>query len=158
MQVAVYGLEEKPAIENLVGLAAYYVKEKLMPRVQNLDVMIDVVDEEEVDGLAGYCLPVDRRSYEIQIRDSLPLIEMITTVIHEMVHVKQGFRQEWKYDPKKRSTIWKGTEYVQGTPYMECPWEIEAHDLEEKLTFDFLQKINNRVQSRLFLCRHISTK
>lgn len=56
--------------------------------------------------------------------------ELITTVCHETVHIKQYLRKECRdiaVDRKK----WKGVEYdLNETNYYDLPWEQEAYFLQ----------------------------
>ena len=47
---------------------------------------------------------------------------LLTTVFHEMVHVKQGVRKEWAFD----EVVYKTHE-----EYINLPWEVEAYELQE---------------------------
>ena len=56
-------------------------------------------------------------------------MDFVSTIIHEMVHVKQFARDEMNgYDMR-----WKSKIISVETDYMDLPWEKEAYKLEEKL-------------------------
>ena len=97
----------------------------LMPRMRTLDITVKLKTPK---GAMGYCLETDNnRTFEIEIDKSQSLRDLLETLAHEMVHVKQFARRElhpskddWygkTYDPKKVS-------------YWDLPWEIEAHGRE----------------------------
>ena len=72
------------------------------------------------DSNYGYACHVDGNDYEIEIKRSLCMREMLTTLAHELVHVKQYIRGEM---PEKLS---------EGD-YWDRPHEIEAHGRETGL-------------------------
>jgi len=111
---------QKKRIESIV----HFCIEKLMPRMQSLDITVKLTD---LKGSAyGYCLCEDERTFEIEIDRSLSLRKLLTTVAHEMVHVKQYARKELKQDH-----VWLGKTYSPAKVcYWDQPWEIEAHGRE----------------------------
>jgi len=60
--------------------------------------------------------------------DNVSFNDMMKTLAHEMVHVKQYFRNELN----GYATTWKGRN-AGGYKYENQPWEREAHRLEAKL-------------------------
>lgn len=54
--------------------------------------------------------------------------DIVKTICHEMVHMKQYLRKELSMD----GLVWKGKN-LSKTPYDDQPCEIEAYDLQEKL-------------------------
>lgn len=98
--------------------------EKLMPRMQTLEITVRLKD---LKGDAyGYCLSETTREFELEIDKKLPLRKLLTTVAHEMVHVKQYARKELKEDYD-----WLGKTYApEKVSYWDQPWEIEAHGRE----------------------------
>ena len=111
---------QKKRIESIV----HYCIEKLMPRMQTLDITVKLRD---LKGSAyGYCLSETERTFEIEVDRNLSLRKLLTTVAHEMVHVKQYARKELKADYN-----WLGKTYAPTkVSYWDQPWEIEAHGRE----------------------------
>lgn len=68
----------------------------------------------------GYCCDLEDNDYEVEIKRSLRMRDMLTTLAHELVHVKQYVKGEM---PK---TISEGD-------YWDRPHEIEAHGRETGL-------------------------
>jgi len=60
------------------------------------------------------------------------LMEMATTLAHEMVHVKQIAKGQMKFLPGD-AKIWKGKRYSKKTKYLDMPWEIDAFSKQELL-------------------------
>ena len=110
--------------KRLVEQAVLFAKEYLMPRIRELDVDITITKKMEVDAdVVG-----DEREYEMRIRSGQDEEDLITSVFHEMVHVKQGVRGEFPLFEQS------------DMDYLDRPWEIEAYDLQEKI-LDAYKKI-----------------
>ena len=60
------------------------------------------------------------------------LMEMSTTLAHEMVHVKQLAKGQMKFLPNE-ARIWKGKRYSKKTKYLDQPWELDAFSKQEIL-------------------------
>jgi hypothetical protein len=96
--------------KELTEQVVYAVIKKLMPRLKNLEIDIKL----------------DPRLSE---KTGCVLRDFVTTIVHEMVHVKQGVRGELRELMGKQ--YWKGR--VCNKEYMEQPWEKEAYRLQDKL-------------------------
>jgi hypothetical protein len=97
---------------------------KFMPRMRTLDIQVKIKDLKQA--AKGYCLAVDKRTFELEIEKNMTQAEFMRTVAHEMVHVKQYARNELHVEHDK---CWKNDFYTN-TNYWELPWEIEAHGRE----------------------------
>ena len=73
-------------------------------------------------GVCGDCMYEDDNEFTIRLDKSLTLDNLITTVLHELVHVSQYLR---------------GMVMVNDLPYEQRPHEIEAHSMEKQLTEAF---------------------
>lgn len=103
------------AINNAIAVA----KDELMPRVRKLFINIKPMrDLAAKHGVCGDVMDEEDREFTIRIDTSLSLDEMVTTILHEMVHVKQYVYQE---------------EMDYSLPYDQRPHEIEAHAMEKML-------------------------
>ena len=87
----------------------------------------------------GYCSmeDEDKRTFTIEANKTLKLRQLIMTLIHEMVHVKQFARNEMNDYLVNGRYRWKSKTISQNTPYEKMPWEREAARLQEKLTDEF---------------------
>jgi hypothetical protein len=101
--------------------------DKLMPRMKTLDIEVEI---KNIPGSAiGYCDMQDtNREFTLEIQKGLTLKELVTTVVHEMIHVKQYARNEMDEAGK----TWKRCFVVEGTGYYDLPWEKEAYRLQDK--------------------------
>ena len=115
---------------------AYLCIDKLMPRMKTLEITIEF---EKLDGEYGLCLEgVNNRTFTITIEKSLSLHEVISTIAHEMVHVKQYARNELTHVDGKH--MWKSRLYKKFN-YWTCPWEKEAFAMEDELSSFVLDKL-----------------
>lgn len=117
------------------SIAEFSLK-KLLPRTQNLQVTIQLIPNLSAKhGVEGDCLPIDDectppKDFLVRIDSTLPLRSMLSTVAHELVHVKQFSRGELYDSTVKDRTRWQG-EWLKRTPdYYDLPWEIEAYGRE----------------------------
>lgn len=120
----------KRAIEDTIMFAS----SQLMPRIRKpVYINIRTIRKlAEKQGVYGDCMDEGDREFTIRIDVSLPLDEMISTILHEMVHV-------WQYVSKRMVQNWvheirfaKGF-YSSELPYDVRPWEVEAHRIEKEL-------------------------
>ena len=93
----------------------------LMPRIRKCEVNVKI---KKVVAYEGTCLDTDNRVYEIEVDKKLTGDDFITTIFHEMVHVKQYVRKE---------LFSECNFYADRDEYLKLPWEIEAYKLQEVL-------------------------
>ena len=84
----------------------------------------------------------------LDIKKGLSLYDLVSTVCHEMVHVKQYVKgqllhrsdgsQMWKKDPSIREGK---------TKYENTPWEAEAFGLEDELAKECFEQINFNLET-----------
>lgn len=123
---------------DLVNDVAYWCINKLMPRMKNLDIEIQINNLK--DSAVGYCMMgYDNRNYELEVDKKLDEDEMIVTVCHEMVHVKQYARKELTCVGVQ--SRWKGEAVGSRVQYHNLPWEKEAFKLQDVLAVKCLKDI-----------------
>ena len=114
----------------LVNDVAYWCVNKLMPRMKKLDIEIQINNLK--NNAVGYCMMQDdNRTYEIEVDKKLDIEEMIVTICHEMVHVKQYARNELGINDKN-----------DGQNYFDLPYEKEAYELQEILLKQYQEDSN----------------
>tara|TARA_B100001057_G_scaffold93613_1_gene89963 strand:+ start:7453 stop:7884 length:432 start_codon:yes stop_codon:yes gene_type:complete len=124
----------KPYQRKRVEDMIYYCINKLMPRMQKLDIEVRLKD---LKGSAlGYCLSLDTRTFELEIDKSQKLRNLLTTVAHEMVHVKQYARKELT------EGTWQGKLLNPKQEYWDRGYEIEAHGRETGLFVRWVEDNN----------------
>ena len=100
----------------------------LMPRMRTLCIGVQI--KKLTGDAVGWCMQEDtNREFTIEVSKDLSLKDFITTVCHEMVHVKQYARNEMDCYGKK----WKKKTVPEGTNYYDLPWEKEAYRMQDKL-------------------------
>lgn len=111
-------------------------------KINRLKTLIEVnfhhsvwVDREKT--AEGLCEAVNKRHFIINVA---LYGNWVSTLAHEMVHVKQFARNELN----DQLTFWKGRNH-SSTDYCDQPWEKEARRLQHKLVqeFDLNQEIYN---------------
>jgi hypothetical protein len=108
---------------------------KMMPRMKTLDINISF---EKIPAY-GYCMEEDsNRQFTLTIQKGLSLYDLISTVCHEMVHVKQYARKELRN--VNGNTMWKKKSY-NSVDYWDAPWEKEAFRLEESLALECFKEM-----------------
>ena len=143
MQINVTGMVGKRAEKAKLIEAAEFFAAKLMdPRmVRNLVIDLEVRKNLDVD---GECVDEEGirnpRFFTIALKHQDDLDEMIKTLAHEMVHVKQHAKNELqsgimvaargglKMHSKWKGEIWKPK--ARQDAYYDSPWEIEAYGME----------------------------
>jgi hypothetical protein len=60
------------------------------------------------------------------------LLNMATTLAHEMVHVRQLAKGQLKY-LSSQTKIWMGRRYTKKTSYLDQPWEQDAFARQEMI-------------------------
>lgn len=83
------------------------------------------------DTSLGGCVQVDQHEYEIDIKRGLKLRDMLTTLAHELVHVKQYEAGELDHDAERDIEYW------------DKPSEIEAHGREVGLFVRWAEQHNH---------------
>ena len=114
--------------------AVMFACKQLMPRVRKpFYINIRPIPKlTETQGVNGDCMDEEDREFTIRIDVSLPLNEMISTILHEMVHVQQFLSGKLK-QPQPGKAVYKRVDYDWEMNYDDRPWEIEAHSREKQL-------------------------
>lgn len=113
----------------------YFCIKKLMPRVRSLDIEVKFTK----CNAYGYCLSTSKRDFEIELKKGMSIYDLIATICHEMVHVKQYYRGEL-FD-NGEGVRWKSKKISADTDYLDQPWEKEAFRLEEKLAIECFKQL-----------------
>ena len=134
--------------------AAYFFKDRLMPRMKTLEIHINLnphYEKKTTDSGDRIWEDTNRYPREFTINlDSHDDDWMVQTLAHEMVHVKQWARGEMMdcYDCDDGSptkTKWK-SKYVniKTIEYEDWPWEKEALRIEKRLYDEWLQHLKQK--------------
>lgn len=117
----------------------------LLPR-RRKPVYIEINLTKVETGFEGFCHDQEDDDYMIELSDKINGEVLITAILHELVHVKQGIKKELV--EKKGIQYWKG-ENCDNIEYYDQPWEIEAYEMQEQL----LEKYNESVPKYLQFLR-----
>lgn len=108
---------------------------KLLPKYRTLDITVKI---KKLDGVFGYCMEEDtNRTFTIEVAKGLSLYDLVSTICHEMVHVKQYAKREMD----GYGLRWKKSKVAEGTCYADLPWEKEAFRMEKNLAIECFQAI-----------------
>lgn len=140
MEINVYGTKSKRLINELSEAAEFFAC-CLMDRrlVRNLELDIEVENKLEVQGTTINEDGTKRsRFFTVQLKKQ-HVSDMIQTLAHEIVHVKQHAKNELMKDYAtarggyKLDNVWMGKSWrpKRGeTVCFDAPWEVEAYGRE----------------------------
>lgn len=94
-----------------------------------LDIKCDlnIIFDDELD--TGGWADIEEDESEVHINASLEEEQIIRTLIHECIHIKQA--EDGRLQPGFNNQ-WDGEEY-EDVDYYDLPWEQDAYKLEEEL-------------------------
>ena len=112
---------------------------ELLPRIRKIDIQVKLKKNLYHNrGLYGLMDMEDNRSFRLEV-DYSDMDEMISTIMHEMVHVKQYLRKELVQ--LKDVYLWKNVAFGKyAVDYRHRPWEFEAYNIEEELVKSFKER------------------
>ena len=81
------------------------------------------------------------KKYQIWLHGGYSTKRIISTVFHEMTHVKQAIQDGFGMAVDGETVFWKHKErkYVEDKDYWTAPWEVEARRMERKLTKRYMK-------------------
>ena len=120
---------------NRVESVATFCIDQLLPKHRTLEIDFHLGNYEQLENIMGSCLHVYGNEFQIAIDKKQKLYDLILTVCHEMVHVKQYARRELKEDYP--NTWWKGMTYTDARCY---PWELEAWKMQKTLAHNYIKQ------------------
>lgn len=136
IQTEAQGIIIKDSVENAMNV--------LMPRREKpIFINVEVALDEDMDTAVGYMVEgSETDEFDIFLRQDVlnDIEELILTITHECVHIKQYLRRELR-DTNLYEKIWKGQKYsTKDTFYKDCPWEQEAYLLQMPVANEVLKK------------------
>ena len=116
-------------------IVAWYLK-KVLPRVRTLDITVKLTRCMEKSNAMGYCLELDdHKTFEIELDKNLRLYDTVSTLCHELTHLRQYYRKEM-VNLNYGRVRWKKKTYKESLSYEKRPWEKEAFKIETQLAID----------------------
>ena len=112
--------------QQIIERALWFAKSYLLPRHR-----IDEIEIESWKDLPhdGDCYDADDRSYIIRVNKELSEQDLLTTIFHEFVHIKQHIKKEFGGDIFELSN--------QEVAYEDRPYEVEAFRLEKEMLEEY---------------------
>ena len=136
------------AVRKLVEIAAWYYAEKLMGKrlINNLELNIklrrNMFKDENTEGTAIWEDESYRpKEFTIEIDCGSKIRNMLITLAHEMVHIKQWAKGEmYEYAIPGKVRFMKTKYDMNDLNYWDYPWEIEAFGKQLGLFVRFCEK------------------
>lgn len=97
--------------------------DKQLSRYKNLDIQIDLV---KIDDVNGSCVYHENNTFEIEIDKRLDGDDFVSCILHELIHVEQHLKKMHGID---------GID--QDIPYLEKPYEKDAYKRSEVLLKEY---------------------
>ena len=143
IRIKIYGCAKNKVLKQCLSTAAVYFLGILLPRKLNIQIDIRVVyglleNEFAYGECYDYTNIEGSSAYKIQIEGLMKPLDILSTLAHEMVHVKQFDKKELKFLLKCNK--WHGVKFDSETKYADYPWEHEAEKLEIELRNSFKLK------------------
>ena len=140
MQLSIVGCPDKKHFRPFVKRAAlFYASELIKPKMlENIFLRIKFSSKIEAHGYASvieFSRSNKPRQFEIELHPGIGAAEILKTLSHEMVHIKQYIYG----DVNLNLTRWKGSKVLE-PDYWVQPWEIEAYGMQAGLFTKFAVK------------------
>lgn len=119
--------------KELITEVAYWAQKKLLPRIRKMELIITV---KKLD-IYGDVLNCEDRLFEMRLNRGMNLYDIISTVCHEMVHIKQYIKGELDACGSR----WKSRKVPDKTAYADLPWEKQAFKMEEQLAMECFKEL-----------------
>lgn len=127
---------EKPSQGFLIKEAMDRVVIELLSDVEGV-ITVDVFITDDIGETMGLASEEDDDQFTILLNEVLldDDVELFRTACHEMVHIAQYVKKDLIHLPRNQYA-WKG-KVMDGGEYSKRPWEIQAYEIEEKLSCQF---------------------
>tara|TARA_B110000211_G_scaffold232519_1_gene296457 strand:+ start:323 stop:748 length:426 start_codon:yes stop_codon:yes gene_type:complete len=124
----------------VLAIVNWYIK-KMLPRVRTLDITVRLTKCYTESNAMGYCLAMsDYKTFDIELDKNMRMFDTISTLCHELTHLKQFYRKEMIH--KLHGKIqWKKKIYESDHPYLSQPWEKEAFEVEKQLAVEYFTEM-----------------
>lgn len=129
--------KQRQVIEDAVK---WSIKKLNLHRIRTLELNFSL---RKLKTLYGQLEQLDdkRREFSVVLDKNMSTENIIRTVIHEMIHVKQYIRKEMDSEVIGQRMRWKSKMYPSDIKYDDMPWEKEANRLETKYGNEYLEEI-----------------
>ena len=129
--------KQRQVVEDVVK---WSIKKLNLHRIRTLNLTFSI---KTLKSLYGQLEQLDdkRREFSVVLDKNVDTKDLIRTVIHEMVHIKQYIRKEMDSEIVGSRMRWKSKTYPYDIKYDDMPWEKEANRLETKYGNEYLEEI-----------------
>lgn len=129
--------KQRQVVEDVVK---WSIKKLNLHRIRTLNLTFSI---KTLKSLYGQLQQLDdkRREFSVVLDKNVDTKDLIRTVIHEMVHIKQYIRKEMDSEIVGSRMRWKSKTYPYDIKYDDMPWEKEANRLETKYGNEYLKEI-----------------
>ena len=129
--------KQRQVVEHVVK---WSIKKLNLHRIRTLNLTFSI---RSLKSLYGQLEQLDdkRREFSVVLDKNVDTKDLIRTVIHEMVHIKQYIRKEMDSEIVGSRMRWKSKTYPYDIKYDDMPWEKEANRLETKYGNEYLKEI-----------------
>ena len=129
--------KQRQVVEDVVK---WSIKKLNLHRIRTLNLTFSI---KTLKSLYGQLEQLDdkRREFSVVLDKNVDTKDLIRTVIHEMVHIKQYIRKEMDSEVIGQHMRWKSKMYPSDIKYDDMPWEKEANRLETKYGNEYLEEI-----------------
>ena len=144
MRVRIRGDASKQDKKSFRLAVKFFGEYMLTPRLF-ANSYVEIRIKQKLD-VSGYCDIIEEgkrtpRAFVLEVK-AASVAEMIATIAHEMVHVKQYRRGELHHTRHSSLVRWgKETVDLREVDYISLPWEKEAYDKEEELLCEFAKSL-----------------
>ena len=138
------------AVRKLVEMATWFYIEKLvgkrLMRSLEIDIKLDRTLAKNHD-MEGSCIfetnDIRPREFTIEIDSTMNIRNILITLAHEIVHLKQWAKDEmYEYVNSPKMVRFKGEKmHTDDMDYWDYPWEIEAYGRQLGLFIRFCKEM-----------------
>ena len=142
MEIEILSRSKNKGLVELLDKSAWFFAEKLKVTKCNYKVFICTKRGLKKEGHMGLCAKTGDREITVAVDGALPLPNILYTLAHEMVHVKQYCRGQYRSEVARNGRFrryWLGKQVI--AKYEDRPWELEAFKREGILVSQLLEHV-----------------
>lgn len=142
MEIEILSRAKSKGLVQLLERSAWFFAEKLNVTKSNYKVFICTKRGLKREGHMGLCAKTGDREITVAVDGALPLPNILYTLAHEMVHVKQFCRGQYRSETARNGRYrryWLGKQVI--AKYEDRPWELEAFKREGILVSQLLDHV-----------------
>lgn len=149
IEILAHGNTNPEKVLTLYKMAKFYAKYLNINKFDYTVYICSAPNLRKSQGNNGVCSRTDAREITVAVDSTLEFAQLCLTLAHEMVHVKQLVRGQYKSEVArngKMKRIWLGKQY--SVAYLKRPWEREAFRREGELFDSLIKHIAQKVKKQ----------